>query len=116
MPAAARQQAAALATGVHVLTPGNITGWDGFTLAAYTGWGVNGSVLVIQSQGALPASVTQRCSLVARPHSGSGSSSSAPVGLIVGCSVGGVALLAAVALAAVLLWRRWHPRCGKASP
>ncbi len=114
MPAAALQQAAALAPGVQVLMPGNVTGWGGFTLAAYTGWGVNASLLVIQPQGALPASVTQGCALVARPpaalnstsSSGDDDGSSTPVGAIVGGVVGGVALLAAVALAAVLQRRR----------
>ncbi len=102
----------------QVIVPGNITSWDNLTLTAYTGWGVNAGGFIVRSQASLPAALVQRCPFVSRPplpaaaaaSSDGGESSSAPVGLIVGCTVGGVALLAALAAGAVLLQKRRQKR------
>ncbi len=107
----------------QVIVPGSITSWDNLTLTAYTGWGVNAGQLTVRPQAQLPSGIAQRCVFVARvpaaslppPAAAAASSdedgsSSTPVGLIVGCTVGGVALLAALAAGAVLLRKRRQKR------
>lgn len=132
MDDATLHQATLLSPGIQALLPSNITAWDTLPLAAYTGWGVNATQLIIQPQADLPASITQRCALTQRPRvtspngaptdvpatdtgdsTSSSSSSPATLGIIIGCTVGGTVLLVAVGIAGLVLWRRRHmsPRC-----
>ncbi len=110
------QQAAQLQAGIRALKPTSTT-WERLTLSAYTGWGANATDLTVLPQTPVPASITQRCGSLlgsddaaatpSPPPGGSGGEdSSAPIGVIVGCSVGGAVLLALVAVVAVALWRR----------
>ncbi len=112
MDNATLQHAADLRPGIQALQLGNAS-WTRLTLAAYQGWGVNASLLTLQPQTPVPAGVTLRCRAAFSPapatsQQGSGggeSSASPPVGVIVGCVVGGTALLAITALL-VVRWRR----------
>ncbi len=115
MDAATLRQAAQLQQGVQALRPISAA-WDGIALSSYMGWGVNATLLTVRPHAALPTSITQRCAISLAPgpappspdssNGGGGSSpSSQTVGIIVGCTVGGVALVVVV-VAAVLLWRR----------
>ncbi len=117
MDNATLRHAALLQPGVLDVRLGNLT-WDNFTLASYTGWGVNATQVLVLPQTPVPADVLQRMQAGppvtagnATEGSGGGGGSST-VGIIVGCTVGGVALVAAVAGAALLLLRRRaHDRC-----
>ncbi len=117
MDSATLQQAADLRPGIQALQLGNAS-WTHLALAAYRGWGANASLLTLQPQTPVPASVTLRCGTALAPapaagrqgSSGGESSSSAPVGVIVGCVVGGTALLAITAVLAVLWQRRKSAR------
>ncbi len=132
-----RQLAAQLSNAVYALAlyPGtaqaqqNGTLWQGMVLAAYTGWGVNATKLMVRPATAVPAELTAACAAAlaaaAPPPPGGGgggggggspsssSSSSSTVGIIVGCTIGGVVLLALVALAAVYVVRH---RCVSRAP
>ncbi len=108
--------AARLAPGVQAVQLAT-SAWDALNLTALAGWGFNASKLIVRPQTPVPASLVQRCA-VPRPAttatSGDESSSSTPVGIIVGCTVGGVVLLAVLAAAATVLLRCRNKRCGRA--
>ncbi len=110
---ATMRHAAQVQAGIRALKPTNIT-WDRLTLSVYTGWGVNATNLAVVPQTPVPASVMHPCDTALAPapagsRQGSGgreSSRSPPVGIIVGCIVGGTSLLAIAAVLAVLWWKR----------
>ncbi len=111
MDGATLRHAALLQPGVQAVQLGNLT-WDNFTLAAYTGWGVNASHVLVLPQTPVPAAVQQALAPPPAAQGGSSGGDSSTVGIIVGCTVGGVALLV-LAAAAVLLWRRRRTRGGR---
>ncbi len=107
------QHAARLAPSITGLSA-SAASWDVLSLSAYTAWSVNGSALLVRPQTPVPAKVTQRCTHpppapAASGSSSDGSTSAQTVGLVVGCTVGGAALLLAVAGA--VLRRRHKDRC-----
>ncbi len=111
--AATLQHAARLAPSITALSAG-AAAWDALSLRSYAAWGINGSALLVRPQTPVPASITQRCTFPppapaasgsSSAPGGDGSTSAQTVGIIVGCTAGGVAVLAAVA-AVLLVWRR----------
>ncbi len=114
MDMATQQHAAMLQQGMQTLQLESLTPCCSFTLGAYTGWGVNASLLTLQPQTPLPDAVVQRlrqppAGASAAPSSGgstTGLSSAQLAGVIVGCVAGGVVLLAGLVAAAVALSRR----------
>ncbi len=108
--------AAQLKPGFYSLAASNAT-WEGLRLDAFSAWGVNGTAVAVRPQAPVPATVAAQCGGLVAPGgaaaapaaTGEGEGddeSSVPLGVIIGCSVGGVALLLAVAGGAVVLLRR----------
>ncbi len=119
MDMATQQHAAMLQQGMQTLQLESLTPCCSFTLGAYTGWGVNASLLTLQPQTPLPDAVVQRlrqppAGASAAPSSDgstSGLSAGQLAGIVVGC-VAGVVLLAGLVLAAVALSRS-RSRCAE---
>ncbi len=110
------RHADALAPGVRAAQLRNGTAGS-FLLASYSGWGVNATLLTVQSVAPLPDCLAEASSGLFGPNRtavrGRGptagnalGSETARVGVVVGCSVAGAVVVAALAAAAALLLRR----------
>ncbi len=120
MGGAAQQQAVLLRPHLQALQLGPATpAWDRATFQVLQwSWGAYGALLTVRPQAPVPSSLAQRCSLDALLPSADGDAAPAPAGtsgsgsttmsagVVAAIVVGGVALLAAVALSTWLLVRR----------